>query len=260
MELTRRRTAGSGGSGLKGLLATRRGTALVALVCAAIAAAIIVVAINRYRDSVNTSNAQVSVLVANGLIQRGTSGTALAASGLYTPTTMIEKHITPGAISDAAELQGKVAVSDILPGQQLTLADFGPATGFSAQLPSNERAISIPLDSSHGLSGVVQTGDRVDVYAGFNVASAGATGPQLRLLIPNVLVLSSSAGTGGSGGNVLLAVNDNQAAEVAYASDNGKIWLILRPPNGQNPTQTVATIQSILLGTPPIQTVTGGKR
>lgn len=259
MELTRKRTGGGGSSSLKGLLATRQGTAIVALVCAAVAAAIIVVAINRYRDSVNTSNAQVSVLVANALIQKGTSGAALAASGGYTATRMIERHVTPGAISDAAVLEGKVAVSEILPGQQLTLSDFAIGTGFATQLASNERAISIPLDSSHGLTGVVQTGDRVDVYAGFNAAGAGAIGPQLRLLIPNVLVLNSSVGSGSAGGNVLLAVNDNEAAEVAYASDNGKIWLMLRPANGQNPTQTVATIQSILLGRPPIQSATGGK-
>jgi Flp pilus assembly protein CpaB len=259
VELASKRTRNGS---FKALLATRRGTLLVAIACAVAAAAILVFAINRYRQSVNATATQDTVLVANHLIQKGTSGAELAASQLYTPATLTSKNVASGAITDAAVLQGKVAVHDILPGQQLTLADFGPAVGVPDELAANQRAISIPLDSSHGLSGVVTTGDRVDVYAGFNVAGQnGIAGPVLRLLIPNVLVLESSAGgtNGTNGGNVVLAVNDNQAANVAYASDNGKIWLVLRPGNAQNPSTTTATMQSILLGQPPISGGAGGK-
>jgi Flp pilus assembly protein CpaB len=256
MELTRKRPRGVA---LKGLLATRQGTLLVALVCAVAAAVIIAIAISDYRNSISTSNAQATVLVSKGLIQKGTSGAAIAASGLYTPTRMIGKNISVGAITDAAALQGKVAVSDILPGQQLTLADFAVGTGVATVLASNERALSVPLDSSHGLSGVVQIGDHVDVYAGFNVQGAnGGAGPVLRLLLPDVPVLSAPS-TGTNGGNVVLGVNANDAAELAYASDNGKIWLVLRPGNAENATQTAATIQSILLGQPPILTGSGRK-
>lgn len=241
------------------MLGSRQGMLIVAVVAAAIAAAVIVIAINRYRDSVNSSNAEVTVLVANNLIQKGTSGQTLATSGLYTPTKVIQKHVTTGAITDAAGLQGKVAVTDILPGQQLTLSDFAVGTGIITELASNERAISIPLDSSHGLSGIVTPGDRVDVYSGFNVQTSGGTGPQMRLLVPDVQVLSTSGGGQGSSGNVVLAVNDNYAAEVAYASDNGKVWLVLRPGNAQNASQTIATINSILAARPPIATNNGRK-
>lgn len=261
MELTRKPS----GANLKGVLGSRQGAVMIALACAGVAAVILVVAINGYRNSVNGSATPATVLVANGLIQKGTSGNAIAAGQLYTPTKFTEKNVSTGAITDAATLRGKVAVSDILPGQQLTLADFGAATGTSAQLAANERAISVPLDSSHGLSGVIQTGDRVDVYAGFNVQTqAGGSGPVMRLLLPDVLVLQASGGGGGSVGgggsnNVVLAVNDNQAAQLAYASDNGKVWLMLRPGNAQNPTQTVATLESILLGRSPVAAGSGGK-
>jgi pilus assembly protein CpaB len=259
VELTRNRSAGGGGGGnLKGLLATRRGTLIVALVCAAVAAVILVVAINSYRQSVTSANAQDTVLVANSLIQKGTSGAEVASAGRYTATKLSQKSVSVGAIADAATLQGKVAVSNILPGQQLTAADFAIAGGVTAQLAANQRAISVPLDASHGLGGVVTTGDHVDLYVGFNATGQnGVTGPVLRLLIPNVAVLSAPGSAGASGGNIVLAVNDNQAAAVAYASDNGKIWLFLRPGNAQNPSVTTATLQSILLGQPPIPR--GGK-
>jgi pilus assembly protein CpaB len=250
VEATRKRT---GGADLKGLLATRHGTLLVALTATVVAAGILVLAINRYRQSVTTSNAQSTVLVANSLIEKGTSGTAIAASQLDTPTKIVEKHLSTGAISDTAMLTGKVAATNILPGQQLTTADFALASGLATQLAANQRAISVPLDTSHGLSGVVTPGDHVDVYAGFIAAG----GPQIRLLVPNVLVLESASTGGGGlasnngGGNVVLAINDNQAAEIAYASDNGKIWLVLRPGNAQGATQTVANLQSILASQPP---------
>jgi hypothetical protein len=50
----------------------------------------------------------------------------------------------------------------------------------------------------------------------------------------------------------LLAVNQNMAPQVAFAADNGKLWLVLRPGNGQNPTQPNTTIETILNGLPPI--------
>jgi Flp pilus assembly protein CpaB len=256
VELTRKRTGGGGD--LKGLLATRQGTIAVALTATLVAVGILVFAVNRYRQSVNAANAQTTVLVARDLIQKGTSGNAIAAGQLYAPTKVIQKHVSFGAISDAGVLSGKVAVTNILPGQQLTASDFALTTGTASQLATNQRAISIPLDSSHGLSGVVTAGDHVDVYVGF--AAPGGV-QQIRLLVPNVLVLSAAGATGGVGGsangNVVLAINDNQAAEVAYASDNGKIWLVLRPGNAQTATQTVATLQSILAAQPPLGS--GGK-
>lgn len=266
VELARKPT---GGGDLRSLLATRRGTLLIAGVCAIVAALVLVFAINRYRQTVTSSNKQDTVLVASGLIQKGTSGTAIATSQLYSPTSIVEKHLSVGAISDAATLRGKVAVTDILPGQQLTAADFAVGSGVANQLASNERAVEVQLDASHGLGGVLRAGDRVDVYGGFNVQQSGTGaaggGPLMRLLVPGVLVLQSS-GTGGNVGggntNVLLAVNENQAPAVAFAADNGKIWLALRPGNSQNPSAVPTTLGAILAGIPPVATnpTPGGKK
>jgi pilus assembly protein CpaB len=242
-----------GGGGLKKLLATRQGTLAVALAAVVVAAGILMLALKNYRQSVNAANAQEIVLVASSPIEKGTSGASLAAQRLYLPTKVLQKQLSPGALTDAAALDGKVAVTNILPGQQLTAGDFAVSTSLASQLASNQRAVEIPLDSNHGLGGVVQGGDHVDVYAGLN-STAGET--EIKLLISNVLVLEVNGGTSsgavssGGMGNVVLAVNANQAAEVAYASDNGRIWLVLRPGNATNATQTTANLGTVLLSPP----------
>jgi Flp pilus assembly protein CpaB len=248
------------------LLATRRGTLLVATICALAAAVVIMLALSHYRQGVSAANQQDSVLVAKGLIQKGTSGTAIATGRLYAPTTVQAQHLTAGALTDAATLRGQVATKDILPGQQLTAADFGPAAGAATQLAANERAVEIQLDASHGIGGVVQAGDHVDVYGGFNIQNltgGGVARPVIKLMASNIPVLQASGGASGAGGgntNVLLELNQNLAPEIAFAADNGKIWLSLRPGNGRNATQQLTTIQTILSGLAPIgDTNPGGK-
>jgi Flp pilus assembly protein CpaB len=117
------------------------------------------------------------------------------------------------------------------------------------------------LDSSHGLIGEVRSGDHVDVLAGFNATNAntGAGRPQLRTLMADVLVLSapgtdsSGKATSGSSSNVTLRVGATDAAKLAFASDNGKIWIVLRPPTGgTNPGASPVTLESLLSGSPSI--------
>jgi len=261
MELTTKKYSGND---WRKLLSTRRGTVLVAAVCAVIAAGILLVAMSRYRHNVDTSGNQETVFVASGLIQKGTSGDAIASGQLFTSTSVAVKQASTGAIADAAQLRGKVAVADIYPGQQLTASDFATTGGLAAQLGANQRAITVTLDQSHGMVGEVHNGDHVDVYAGINLdPGTGRTQPLVRLLMSNVQVLqAATAGSGGLGAsqnpsnqfsNITLNVNDSQAGALAYASDNGKLWLVLRPANATSTTPpATTTAQSLLLGSKPV--------
>ncbi len=237
------------------LLATRRGTVLVAAACALIAGGILVVAMNRYRSNVDSSGNQETVLVASGLIQKGTSGDAIASEKLFKPTSIAAKQVSTGAIADTAQLQGRVAAADINPGQQLTVSDFTANGGLLSQLGPNQRAITITVDSSRGMIGQINEGDHVDVYADLELANS-RSGNFVRLLLPDTPVLKAptSASGGGLGGvnpqsqqsNVTLKVSADQAGELAYAADNGKVWLVLRPANaGSAPTPSISA-QSLL--------------
>jgi Flp pilus assembly protein CpaB len=232
------------------LLSTRRGTVLVAIVCTLVAAGILAYAASRYRHSVQSSGGVRTVLVANATIVKGTSGDVIASQQLFHAQSVTARQVSAGAIADTALLHGRVAAADIDPGQQLTLAEFTTKGGYVSALAPDERVISIPLDASHGLTGVVQVGDRVDVYAGWNLdvnRSGGgerSAGASLRLLVPNVPVLAvnQNSGGGGIGGggtseqsDVVLKVKASAAGALAFASDQGKVWLVLRGPNAAEP-------------------------
>lgn len=243
------------------LLATRRGTVIVAGVCALVAAGILLLAMSRYRHNVDTSGNQETVLVASSLIQKGASGNAIAAEQLFKPTSVAVSQATTGAIADTAQLHGKVATADIYPGQQLTAADFGAKGGIASELAPSQRAITVSLDQSHGMVGEIHTGDHVDVYAGVNFEPRGGRSePALRLLLTDIKVLQTGSSSGGALGggqnstsNVTLDVSDSQVGALAYASDNGKVWLVLRPADATSGNSSAAiTAQSLLLGSKPI--------
>ena len=245
-----------------GMLASRKGALLLAFLCALAAAGLVLVALNHYRKNLVTTNQQATVLIASGPIQKGTSAQVIVARRLYKATPVLSTQVTAGALSDPALLAGKTATTDILPGQQLTSGDFAGAAvlGVAAQLQPDQRAVSITIDESHGDTDVVQVGDRVDVYALF--------GQDLVLLVENALVIKPSGSAAASapaagtpaaagtptGGSLVLAVSSADAAKVAYAADNGKIWLLLRPLNALRPQAAQTTLSSILSSVPPTTT------
>jgi Flp pilus assembly protein CpaB len=258
------------------LVSTRRGSLYIAAAAALLAGLLILVYVNQYRDSLKAGGTPVTVLVARQTIPKGTPGGVVASKGFFTATTIRESQLRDGALSDPASLTGRVATREIYEGSQLTATDFSSTSeSLAGTLTDSERIISIPLDSAHGLTGQVEAGNRVDVYAGFNViplrpdgtpSSGGQTRPMLRLImsdIPVVDVGSSGGGIGSRGANVSLRVNDVQAAKLAFASDNGKIWLSLRPSAGAKPSRPgLVTVETLLLGVPPVTVLhsVGGRR
>ena len=247
------------------VVSTRRGTLIAALVIALLAGAAILIYVNSYRSSLEAQGTLVTVLVAKETIPKGTSGSVVASKDLYTVTTIRESQLLDGAISDPATLREKVATREIFQGAQLTVADFGAGgDSLAAQLTDRERIVSVPLDAAHGLIGGVEVGNRVDVYAGFNVVPLGADGrpinggqarPMLRRILTDVPVVAVGETTKSSAAtNVSLAVDDVEAAQLAFASDNGKVWLALRPSAGAKSARPgIVTIETMLLGVPPVQ-------
>jgi Flp pilus assembly protein CpaB len=245
------------------LVSTRRGTLVAALLIALLAGASILLYMNSYRDSLRAQGALVTVLVAKQSIPKGTAGTVVAAKDLYTVTTIRESQLLEGAMSDPATLRDKVASHEIFEGAQLTAADFGAAgDSLAAQLTDRQRVVSVPFDAAHGLIDAIEPGNRVDVYAGFNVTPVGLDGkpldggqarPMLRLILSDVPVLAIGDAKAGNS-NVSLGVDDLDAARVAFASDNGKLWLALRPSAGAKASRpAIVTVETLLLGVPPVQ-------
>lgn len=231
-------------------LSTRRGTVILGVCAAVIAAIMLLVYLNRYRSSLNENNQSVSVLVAKSLIAKGAPGNIIGTQRQFQVGTIAKRELRSGAITDPSTLRGLVATHDIYPGQQLTAEDFAPVAPGSLQtsLTKTYRAISIPFDASHGLMGALSPGDHVDVYVGLSQIAAVGAQPVIKQLMQNVLVLGTP-GAGASSGNVILRAKGPQAAALAFAADNGKIWLVLRPASGsKNVKPGLITMQRLLLG------------
>jgi Flp pilus assembly protein CpaB len=231
-------------------LSTRRGTIILGVGAAALAAILLLVYLNRYRSSLNESNQSASVLVAKSLIEKGAPGNIIGTQRQFQVGTIPKHELQNGAITDPSALRGLVATHDIYPGQQLTVADFAPVAAGSLQtnLTKTYRAISIPFDASHGLMGALAPGDHVDVYVGLNQLAAAGAQPVIKQLMQDTLVLGTP-GAGASPGNVILRARGPQAAALAFAADNGKIWLVLRPASGaKNVKPGLITMQRVLLG------------
>jgi Flp pilus assembly protein CpaB len=262
------------------LLATRGGTAAVAGAAALMAFLVFLLFMNRYRSSVDDSSEPVGVLIAKSLIPKGMSGDLVGTQELFQPTTAPKSQVKDGALTDPATLKGRVAVEDIYPGQQLTTDDFSTTTtdAIATKITADERAVSIPLDEAHGLIGHIQAGDRVDILGGFNIVrvdrrgapiqNGGQARPVMKLLMEDILVLNVPTDSGGGLGggskqaNVVLKLTDEQAAQLAFASDNGKIWFSLRPQSGSSAAApSFVTLETLLLGVKPVTVVEsfGGK-
>ena len=230
------------------LFSTRGGTIAVGLFAALLALLVLLLYLSNYRSSIRSSSAPVPVLVAKHLIPQGTAGDVLGNSGGFEPTEVPKADVKTGALSDPAVLKGRVAVADIYPGQQLTLADFTTTAlaSLGSRLTGSQRAITVPVDATHGMIGTIVPGDRVDVYANLNGV--------IKAIMQNVYVLAVSGGaTGGGvgasngGSAITFRLTPVGASRMAYVSDNGKIWIVLRPATrGGVIGPNVTTLQQLL--------------
>jgi Flp pilus assembly protein CpaB len=239
----------------------------MSVVAALIAGTLILVYVNRYRSSVKSEATPVTVLIARQDIPKGTSGAIIAQKGLYTATTIRQSQLLDGALSDPSVLQGKVTTHEIFANSQFTATDFAVSTGnLAASLTDHQRIVGIPFDAAHGLTAELQPGNRVDIYAGFNVVpinpngtpqQGGQSRPVLRRIMENILVAGIAgrkAGALSSGSTILeLKVRDDEAANLAFASDNGKLWVALRPSTGgKSAPPSIVDLQTLLLGQSPV--------
>ena len=239
------------------LIATRRGAILLSALAALLAGILIVAYVQKYRSSVNSEGAPVTVLVAKQAIAKGTSGAVIASTGLYSATTIRQSQLLNGAFSDAASLRDTVATRDIYQGSQLTAADFAPATtDVAATLTKHQRIVTVAFDSIHGTLANLSAGDHVDIYAIFNLitvnkdgtpTSGGVAHTALRMIMSDVDINSIT-----KGGGINFKVSDVQATKLAFAADNGKLWLALRPAAGaKTAPPSLVTAETLMLGVKP---------
>lgn len=223
------------------LTGSRGWTLALGIGAAILAGVLLVVWLVQYKSSVDASKADTPVLVAKNLIPKGTSGTVIAETALYQAATVARDDVQTGAIADPAYMNGRVAVVDIFPGQQIKTTDLssGQSNALPTKLSGIQRGVAIAVSGNKGLVGYVADGDRVDIY--YETGTEGGT--TLGLLADNVLVLTAPV----NGGPAVLRAPATLAQTIALASDTGTLWFLARPAgNAKKTPKRAVTTQELL--------------
>jgi pilus assembly protein CpaB len=216
----------------------------------------------------------VNVLVAKGDISKGTTAAQALNGGLISTKAIARGVLPPTVVQNASDLTNKIATSSIARGQFIVGDSFvlpQQVSGFSANVPKGMQAITITVDSTHGVGGFVQPGDTVNVlWSGAVTAQQGGTSGEAArttaYLVPSVKVMavgsttansapasntavglttsdqaagapaaSSTTATGNSG-LITLEVTPRQAEQIAQGVSLGSFYLTLDAP-GVDPSK-----------------------
>jgi Flp pilus assembly protein CpaB len=170
----------------------------------------------------------LNVLVAKGDISKGTTAAQALDSGLISTKAVARGVLPPTVVQNATDLSNKVAVSSIAKGQFIVGESFvlpQQVSGFSATVPKGLQAISISVDSTHGVAGFVQPGDMVNVLWSGPIADqqGGSPGDPARVsafLIPSVKVMAVGATTANTAPSSNTNVGLTTSGQAAGASNN----------------------------------------
>jgi pilus assembly protein CpaB len=188
-------------------------------------------------------------------IAAGETVEAAQSAGKIQSGSVSKKDLLPDALTGTESVAGKIAVTNMYPGEQLISTKFG-ATGSSNGLaiPKGKIAISTNLSDPSRVAGFVNPGDKVAIF----MTASGEGGAYTRLLLPNIQVIAagtttvvSTTTTDPSGAQtteqlpktlLTLAVSQAEAEKVLFASANGELAFGLLNTDSQvAPSQGVST-------------------
>jgi Flp pilus assembly protein CpaB len=194
------------------------------------------VVVRGYQDRVEALHpavgAPVAVVTAATDLTRGTT----LSDDLLAASSIPSEYAPPGAIRDATGVVGRVLESDVAAGEIITRSrlagsDVGPV---AALVPEGLRAVIV----GGGLPpGTLRAGDRVEVFATY-----GGGRPHTELVATDlevVRILSEAAAepgiggatTGDAGVTLVLLVDGDAAARLAYAKTFGQLQIAILAPD-----------------------------
>ena len=204
----------------------------------------------------------VDVLVVSEPIAAGTSAEEIG--GEVTTESVPAKVRADGSVGSLEELEGLVAVVDLVPGEQLLVDRFVDQDAFSAvraqpvAVPPDLLQVSLSLEPQRVVGGQLAPGDRVSVIASFDAfafsgidpsvvpTNSAANSSQLVLrdvLVTNVQVEEVLEADGDEDGPTLaptgnllvtLAVDQTAAETIVFSAEHGRVWLTVEPRGGES--------------------------
>jgi len=236
--------------------------AIAAMLLAGLGAVLLLSYVGKADQRAMAGMETVRVLVVEKRVAEGTPAEKL--TGLVTARTLPLKAVAPGALSSVEPISGRVATTDLQPGEQLLASRFvDPATLVDpneVNVPKGMQQVSIALESQRILGGDLEPGATVGVFV--SLAKEDERPAQTKLVLHKVLVSKVQGGTTSDQSDdkaasensaplpqgtflVTLALTAPNAERLVFGAEHGKIWLSLEPANATLAGTRVVTEKSV---------------
>jgi pilus assembly protein CpaB len=196
-------------------------------------------------DGAQVASRTVKIVVAKGPVSPGQELTAETV----TLGPISAEVAPPGTFTDPAAVYGRVATVPLFAGQPVMdalLAPRGSGTGLQALVPMGMRAITVEVNETSGIAGMIVPGCRVDVVCTLNGASRADT--IACTVVQDVLVQAVGQRLTAARNpdekepppirTVTLIVSPRESEAIELASSTGRTRLVLRGANDRDLTQS----------------------
>jgi pilus assembly protein CpaB len=236
---------------------------IAAVLIGAIAAYALYNYVNGVEDRAYDNAKRVQVFVVKQPIAKGTPGDQAIGDKLVQSGQIPQEFRPATAITDTAVLTGKVALTDLVPGQVVVDGMFvDQATAFvtfSERIPVDQVAVTVSVDQVRGVAGLLVPGDKVNLMVVLPpevaaltggtpgqparpVVEGGEGGDTVRFLYQNVEVLAigqtaaadvgaTEAPTNPGSGLITFNVPPDAAQRIALSGAN--LYMTLAPKDFQ---------------------------
>jgi pilus assembly protein CpaB len=224
---------------------------VVSVLLAGIGTALLVAYVRSAEDRALAGEKTVGVLVVSDTITKGTKSEDIVAKVRLeqVPTKVLAKD----AVANVGTLAGKVAVVDLLPGEQLVPSRFGSPEQ-AAGIPAGMLQVTVSLDPVRALGGQIREGDLVGVTASFNDPES------THMILHKVRITDVRTATDGAVGAtkaeatapassvlVTMALDAPSVEKVVFAAEHGSLWLSWEPKEANEGGTKVQNRQSVNL-------------
>lgn len=218
---------------------------IVAALIAALGTSLVFLYVRGADTRATAAQAPVQVLKAVAQINPGETLADAQSAGKIQLGTVPREQALPGAVNSTSGMEKEVALSTIFPKEQIITGKFGsPGDQEVLTIPDGDIAISVNLSDTGRVAGFVSPGASVAIFVNGNASGGGGTGSTAgpdttRLLLAKVQVIAvgattviSKTTTDAQGAQTTeqlpktlftLAVNQNEAEKVMFASTHGEL-------------------------------------
>lgn len=168
-------------------------------------------------------------------------------------------NVPQGAFLSKELVVGRTAIQTFLPGDPVTEAKLipkeGPAGILTYKIPEGHRAMTVAVDQVAGVAGFINPGNMVDVV--LIVTPPGATQTLSKIVLQNVPILAIGQIVEQKEGKpvvvptVTMDVTPEDAENLAIASTQGRLQLVLRRFGDKEVAKTVGSTVTRVIGRAP---------